>query len=160
MATLWPPKPNELLSAAISPSGSDRFSVATSRPMSSGSSRLMVWPEEGITASAEAKRGSEGASIAIVDDEPDMRESISQWLALSGFDAETYASAEEALKQIGPDWPGVVITDMRMPGLDGMGFLKAALEEIIANGTYDQILEKHDLVGGANKEATINGGTS
>lgn len=37
---------------------------------------------------------------------------------------------------------------------------KAALEEIIANGTYDQILEKHDLVGGANKEATINGGTS
>ena len=34
--------------------------------------------------------------VAIVDDEADMRQSISQWLALSGFDTETYASAEEA----------------------------------------------------------------
>lgn len=37
---------------------------------------------------------------------------------------------------------------------------KAALEELIANGTYDQILENNDLTGGANKDATINGGTS
>lgn len=37
---------------------------------------------------------------------------------------------------------------------------KAALEEIIANGTYDEILEKNDLSGGANTDATINGGTS
>jgi FixJ family two-component response regulator len=28
--------------------------------------------------------------VAIVDDEADMRASISQWLALSGFDTETY----------------------------------------------------------------------
>ncbi|WP_112873552.1 sigma-54-dependent transcriptional regulator [Paracoccus endophyticus] len=63
-------------------------------------------------------------TVAIVDDEPDMRESISQWLALSGFRTESFASAEEALKIIGPDWPGVVITDIRMPGMDGMAFLK------------------------------------
>ena len=62
--------------------------------------------------------------IAIVDDEPDMRESISQWLTLSGYDTETYASAEDALKVIGADWPGVVISDIRMPGMDGMAFLK------------------------------------
>ncbi|MCQ0970720.1 sigma-54 dependent transcriptional regulator [Paracoccus sp. TK19116] len=62
--------------------------------------------------------------IAIVDDEPDMRESISQWLVLSGFDTETFASAEDALKVIGPDWPGVVVSDIRMPGMDGMAFLK------------------------------------
>ncbi|MFI0395319.1 sigma-54-dependent transcriptional regulator [Paracoccus jiaweipingae] len=62
--------------------------------------------------------------IAIVDDEPDMRESISQWLVLSGFDTETYACAEDALKAIGPDWPGVVISDIKMPGMDGMAFLK------------------------------------
>ncbi|HRO14192.1 MAG TPA: sigma-54 dependent transcriptional regulator [Paracoccus sp. (in: a-proteobacteria)] len=62
--------------------------------------------------------------VAIVDDEPDMRESISQWLGLSGFRTEAFASAEEALKVIGPDWPGIVITDIRMPGMDGMAFLK------------------------------------
>ena len=39
--------------------------------------------------------------IAIVDDEQDMRQSISQWLALSGYDTETYPSAEEALKKLG-----------------------------------------------------------
>ena len=39
--------------------------------------------------------------VAIVDDEQDMRQSISQWLALSGFDTETYPSAEDALKSIG-----------------------------------------------------------
>ena len=58
--------------------------------------------------------------VAIVDDEADMRQSISQWLALSGFDTETYASAEEALKGIGPEFPGVVVSDIKMPVMDGI----------------------------------------
>ena len=62
--------------------------------------------------------------VAIVDDEADMRQSISQWLALSGFETETFASAEDALKTIGADFPGVVVSDIRMPGMDGMAFLK------------------------------------
>jgi DNA-binding NtrC family response regulator len=62
--------------------------------------------------------------IAIIDDEQDMRQSISQWLALSGFETETYASAEEALKSINADFPGVIVTDVKMPGMDGMAFLK------------------------------------
>ena len=65
--------------------------------------------------------------VAIIDDEQDMRQSISQWLGLSGFDTETYASAEEALRAIGPDWPGVVVSDVKMPGMDGMAFLKKLL---------------------------------
>ena len=62
--------------------------------------------------------------IAIIDDEKDMRQSISQWLALSGFDTETYASAEDALKGLGSNYPGIVVSDVRMPGMDGMQFLK------------------------------------
>ena len=62
--------------------------------------------------------------VAIVDDEADMRQSISQWLALSGFDTETYASAEDALKGISAEFAGVVVSDIKMPGMDGMAFLK------------------------------------
>ncbi|CUH68774.1 C4-dicarboxylate transport transcriptional regulatory protein DctD [Thalassovita gelatinovora] len=81
--------------------------------------------------------------IAIVDDEQDMRQSISQWLALSGYDTETFASAEDALKGIGPDYPGIVITDIKMPGMDGMKFLKklmgsdSALPVIMITGHGD-----------------------
>lgn len=62
--------------------------------------------------------------IAIIDDEQDMRQSISQWLALSGYETETFARAEDALKVLGPDYPGIVVTDIKMPGIDGMQLLR------------------------------------
>ena len=67
---------------------------------------------------------AQAMKIAIVDDEQDMRQSISQWLALSGFDTETYSSAEDALRKLNPSYPGVVVSDIKMPGMDGMQFLK------------------------------------
>ena len=38
--------------------------------------------------------------------------------------------------------------------------VQAALKEVIAAGTYDQILEKYDLTSGALKDAPINSGTA
>ena len=62
--------------------------------------------------------------ISIVDDEKDMRESITQWLTLSGYETESFDSASNALKFIGKEHPGVVISDIKMPGMDGIEFLK------------------------------------
>ncbi len=67
---------------------------------------------------------SKAMKIAIIDDEKDMRQSISQWLALSGFDTETFSCAEDALKGLGADYPGIVVSDVRMPGMDGMQLLR------------------------------------
>ena len=67
---------------------------------------------------------SEQFTIAIVDDERDMRDSISQWLGLSGYRTRTFATADAALKDVDADFPGIVITDVKMPGTDGVTFLK------------------------------------
>ena len=66
---------------------------------------------------------TEPMPVTIIDDEEDMRASVSQWLDLSGFAPRTFDSADAALGEIGPDYPGVVISDVRMPGLDGLELL-------------------------------------
>ncbi len=62
--------------------------------------------------------------VAIVDDEKDMRLSITQWLSLSGYEPESFSSAEDALARINSNYPGVVVSDIKMPGMDGMQFLR------------------------------------
>lgn len=62
--------------------------------------------------------------VAIVDDESDMRESVAQWLQLSGFEPIRFEAAELALKAISPDFPGIVVSDIKMPGMDGMALLR------------------------------------
>jgi DNA-binding NtrC family response regulator len=64
------------------------------------------------------------APVAIIDDEADIRESVAQLLQLSGFEPLSFEGAESALKSIQADFGGVVISDIRMPGMDGMALLR------------------------------------
>ncbi|GAB4350464.1 MAG: sigma-54 dependent transcriptional regulator [Gammaproteobacteria bacterium] len=61
--------------------------------------------------------------VILVDDEPHVLRAGQQTLELAGFEVIPCTSAEEALRHLERDWPGVVITDVKMPHTDGFGLL-------------------------------------
>lgn len=63
-------------------------------------------------------------AVMVIDDEASIRDAVQQWLELSGFAVQPFASAEAGLARLGRDFPGVVLSDVRMPGLDGFGLLQ------------------------------------
>jgi two-component system, NtrC family, C4-dicarboxylate transport response regulator DctD len=62
--------------------------------------------------------------VLLIDDDDQMRRSTEQALELAGLQVDAFASAEDALHLAGPGLNGVVISDIRMPGLDGMTLLQ------------------------------------
>ena len=66
--------------------------------------------------------------VLFVDDDPAMRESNRQTLELAGFRVETAASAAEALERMSADFEGVVVTDVRMPVVDGLELFRRLRE--------------------------------
>jgi len=62
-------------------------------------------------------------TIALIDDDKDFRAALQERLTLDGYVVQAYASAETALKRLDAGFPGVVVSDLRMPGLDGRGLL-------------------------------------
>jgi two-component system response regulator AtoC len=79
---------------------------------------------------------SEGQKhLLIVDDEHALREAIAERLADHGFVVEEAESGEDALKRLTDFAFDILITDLRLPGIDGAKVIEAALErypEIIA----------------------------
>lgn len=72
------------------------------------------------------------ALVLLIDDEDELRRSTAQALDLSGFEVLDLASAERALDLVTPGFNGVVVTDIRMPGMDGMT-LMGRIREIDAD---------------------------
>ena len=66
--------------------------------------------------------------MLLVDDEEEMRHSTTQALGLFGLEVETFSSAESVLELIGYSFSGMVISDIRMPGMDGMSLLQRIRE--------------------------------
>src|SRR5437868_8704306 len=63
--------------------------------------------------------------ILLVDDDPDLLRLISLRLMSAGYRVRTADSGETALAALAIARPGTVITDMRMPGIDGLQLFEA-----------------------------------
>lgn len=62
--------------------------------------------------------------IILVDDEQMIRDAMSQTLMLAGYEVKTFAQAKQALPLIDSNFSGIIITDIRMPDIDGLQFME------------------------------------
>src|SRR3954453_8460467 len=66
----------------------------------------------------------ETGPILFVDDEASMRHAVTQWLGLAGFEMLVHERATPALNALSANFPGILVTDLKMEGMDGMELLR------------------------------------
>src|SRR5215213_643692 len=69
-----------------------------------------------------------GESVVFIDDDEEVRRANAQSLELAGFEVRVFAAAETAQSTLSPDFPGVVVTDVRLPRLSGLTLLRQLME--------------------------------
>lgn len=68
------------------------------------------------------------ATVLFVDDEEELRHALAQGLELAGHKVHAFASADNVINQLSRDFYGVLVTDIRMPRVDGFALMKAAFD--------------------------------
>ncbi|MCB1803423.1 MAG: response regulator, partial [Gammaproteobacteria bacterium] len=66
--------------------------------------------------------------ILLVDDDDDLRHALRQGLELDDLTVADFKNPADALSAIRRDFSGAVVSDIRMPGIDGMQFMARVLE--------------------------------
>jgi two-component system C4-dicarboxylate transport response regulator DctD len=59
-------------------------------------------------------------SVFLIDDDKDLLQATAQTLELAGFQVSTFTSADAVLPLLDEDFEGVIVSDIRMPGTDGL----------------------------------------
>jgi signal transduction histidine kinase len=62
--------------------------------------------------------------VLIVDDEPRARMALTELLRDAGYQVQSAADGFDALARLAKDEPDIVLTDLRMPGMDGLTLLR------------------------------------
>ncbi|MFG6447697.1 sigma-54-dependent transcriptional regulator [Roseateles sp. BYS180W] len=65
------------------------------------------------------------AQVLLVEDNPDVALGCQQALQLEGLRTHWVSSAEQAQQQLGEHFAGVVVSDVRLPGMDGLALVRA-----------------------------------
>ncbi|RZT42944.1 sigma-54-dependent transcriptional regulator [Cupriavidus agavae] len=105
--------------------------------------------------SAERYDHSNPLAVLIVEDDADVRLGCEQALALEGIATRAVPSAEAAWHEIGAGFAGVVVTDIHLPGADGMSLLRdtvardATMPVILITGHGDITLAVQAMKQGA-----------
>ena len=76
-------------------------------------------PSERAETVEEESPKSAGLTCLVIDDEPDVRELIADILKHAGFRVTVAASGEEALRQLGMKRFSLILSDLKMPNMDG-----------------------------------------
>lgn len=58
--------------------------------------------------------------IVLIEDEPEQREALGLFLNAEGYNVMSFMSAEEALKGVDSMVPGMFVSDIKLPGMDGI----------------------------------------
>jgi DNA-binding NtrC family response regulator len=82
--------------------------------------------------------------ILVVDDDPDIRDTLPGALAATGAEVSTAPDGEGAFARISSERPDLVLTDVRMPGLDGLELLRLLKQrapgvDVILMTAYDDM---------------------
>jgi two-component system, NtrC family, C4-dicarboxylate transport response regulator DctD len=93
--------------------------------------------------------------VLFVEDDDTLRIATAQALSLAGFDVQSFDDPEEALRLIHAGFPGVIVSDIRMPKLDGLELLAhvqridPTLSVILVTGHADVAMAVNALHSGA-----------
>ncbi|MBU1162612.1 MAG: diguanylate cyclase, partial [Proteobacteria bacterium] len=101
------------------------------------------------------KQSKIDATILIVDDESGIRNSIHEFIGMAGYKSFETSSAEEALEILKTNTIHVVITDIRLPGMNGL-----ELTDLIKNSYDTDVIVITGYVGDYSYEEAINKGAS
>jgi len=94
-----------------------------------------------------------GERILVVDDDPNIREACVEYLKMNRYNVDESENGEECLRQLKQDYYQIILTDLMMPGIDGIGVLKAIKKEypqsdvilMTAYGTIENAVEAMKL---------------
>ena len=67
---------------------------------------------------------SQGSSVWVVDDDASIRWVLEKALSNAGFAVTLFNNADDVLKRVRREQPGVIVTDIRMPGTSGLEMLE------------------------------------